>query len=127
MVAGVSAISELGMYLAGGVSKDYKLKLRQLASNLKDPNNPALRRKVLLGDIKPDALVRMESADMASEVRLSFLASMGTRLPASSTPPPPRGAFPPHLSPLCAQAFWHYKREGLCLGRLSVCSSICTS
>lgn len=45
------------------------MKLRSIKANLQDPKNPALRRKVLVGDIKPEALVRMESADMASEVR----------------------------------------------------------
>ncbi|KAK9830781.1 hypothetical protein WJX74_006949 [Apatococcus lobatus] len=62
-----SAIEAALLKHYGGVTKDYKLKLRTISANLKDPKNPALRRRVLVGDINPDALVRMESADMASE------------------------------------------------------------
>ena len=57
------------------MTKDYKLKLRTISSNLKDGKNPTLRRKVLVGEITPDGLVRMESADMASEVRSVVLPS----------------------------------------------------
>ena len=56
-------------WTAGGVTKEYKTKLRMISANLKDSTNPTLRRKVLVGEITPDGLVRMESADMASEVR----------------------------------------------------------
>ena len=56
--------------LAGSVNKEYKSKLRMLRANLKDGNNPGFRRRVLTGDLKANAVVRMESADMASEVHL---------------------------------------------------------
>ena len=39
--------------------------------NLKDPKNPDLRRKVLLGEIKPESLVTMSAEEMASHKRQS--------------------------------------------------------
>ncbi|XP_030937629.1 transcription elongation factor TFIIS-like [Quercus lobata] len=39
--------------------------------NLKDPKNPDLRRKVLLGEIKPESLVTMSAKEMASPKRQS--------------------------------------------------------
>ncbi len=37
----------------GGLSNDYKAKFRSLIFNLKDPNNPELRARVLRGEIAP--------------------------------------------------------------------------
>ncbi|KAG6769061.1 hypothetical protein POTOM_024676 [Populus tomentosa] len=45
------------------------LKYRSVLFNLKDPKNPDLRRKVLLGQIKPEKLVTMTSEEMASNHR----------------------------------------------------------
>ncbi|KAJ6332203.1 hypothetical protein OIU76_010565 [Salix suchowensis] len=45
------------------------VKYRSILFNLKDPKNPDLRRKVLLGQIKPEKLVTMTSEDMASNQR----------------------------------------------------------
>ncbi|XP_023874737.1 transcription elongation factor TFIIS [Quercus suber] len=39
--------------------------------NLKDPKNPDLRRKVLLGEIKPENLVTMSAKEMANHKRQS--------------------------------------------------------
>lgn len=46
-----------------------KFKYRSIMFNLKDGNNPDLRRKVLLGEIKPERLVTMPPDEMASEKR----------------------------------------------------------
>ena len=45
------------------------VKYRSVLFNLKDPKNPDLRRKVLLGQIKPEKLVTMTSEEMASNHR----------------------------------------------------------
>ncbi|PKI40967.1 hypothetical protein CRG98_038495 [Punica granatum] len=37
--------------------------------NIKDPNNPDLRRKVLLGQVKPERLISMTPEEMASDQR----------------------------------------------------------
>ncbi|KAF7816567.1 transcription elongation factor TFIIS [Senna tora] len=46
-----------------------KVKYRSLMFNLKDPNNPDFRRKVLLGELQPERLINMSTAEMASEQR----------------------------------------------------------
>ncbi|CAK7343538.1 unnamed protein product [Dovyalis caffra] len=46
-----------------------KLKYRSIMFNIKDQNNPDLRRKVLLGLVKPERLVTMSPEEMASEQR----------------------------------------------------------
>ncbi|XP_022761393.1 transcription elongation factor TFIIS-like [Durio zibethinus] len=46
-----------------------KFKYRSIMFNVKDPNNPDLRRKVLLGEVKPDRLITMTPEEMASEQR----------------------------------------------------------
>ncbi|KAL5974817.1 hypothetical protein ACLOJK_031488 [Asimina triloba] len=46
-----------------------KLKYRSIMFNLKDSNNPDLRRKVLLGQVKPERLVTMTPDEMASDKR----------------------------------------------------------
>ncbi|XVF29731.1 hypothetical protein REPUB_Repub15cG0147200 [Reevesia pubescens] len=46
-----------------------KFKYRSIMFNMKDPNNPDLRRKVLLGEVKPERLITMTPEEMASEQR----------------------------------------------------------
>ncbi|KAK9159339.1 hypothetical protein Scep_005913 [Stephania cephalantha] len=46
-----------------------KFKYRSIMFNIKDPNNPDLRRKVLLGVVKPERLINMTPEEMASEQR----------------------------------------------------------
>lgn len=46
-----------------------KFKYRSIMFNMKDPNNPDLRRKVLLGLVKPERLITMSPEEMASEKR----------------------------------------------------------
>ncbi|XVE84323.1 hypothetical protein DITRI_Ditri17bG0003400 [Diplodiscus trichospermus] len=46
-----------------------KFKYRSIMFNMKDPNNPDLRRKVLLGEVKPERLITMSPEEMASEQR----------------------------------------------------------
>jgi len=46
-----------------------KLKYRSIIFNLKDANNPDLRRRVLLGEIKPEKLIVMTAEEMASDQR----------------------------------------------------------
>lgn len=46
-----------------------KVKYRSLMFNLKDPNNPDFRRRVLLGEFAPERLINMSTQDMASDQR----------------------------------------------------------
>ncbi|CAI0423743.1 unnamed protein product [Linum tenue] len=46
-----------------------KLKYRSIMFNIKDPKNPDLRRKVLLGQINPERLMTMTPEEMASDQR----------------------------------------------------------
>ncbi|KAF5737301.1 putative Transcript elongation factor IIS [Tripterygium wilfordii] len=46
-----------------------KFKYRSIMFNIKDPNNPDLRRKVLLGHVKPERLISMTPDEMASDQR----------------------------------------------------------
>ncbi|KAH9308909.1 hypothetical protein KI387_036820, partial [Taxus chinensis] len=46
-----------------------KVKYRSIMFNLKDGSNPDLRRRVLLGEIKPDKLIVMTAEEMASDQR----------------------------------------------------------
>ncbi|XP_075660685.1 transcription elongation factor TFIIS-like [Castanea sativa] len=48
-----------------------KASYQSILFNLKDPKNPDLRRKVLLGEIKPENLVTMSVEEMASNKRQS--------------------------------------------------------
>jgi len=52
-----------------GTTPTYKSKIRTLFVNLKDKNNPGLRRSVTAGDIPAQTFARMTSQDMASEER----------------------------------------------------------
>ena len=70
---GVSIDLEKAMhnrYNAGGaIATDYKMKAKSLFSNLKDPKNPDLRRRVLLGEISVTALLAMSPHELASDQR----------------------------------------------------------
>ncbi|KAF5747681.1 putative Transcript elongation factor IIS [Tripterygium wilfordii] len=46
-----------------------KFKYRSIMFNIKDPNNPDLRRKVLVGHVKPERLITMTPDEMASDQR----------------------------------------------------------
>jgi len=52
-----------------GTTATYKSKIRTLFVNLKDKNNPGLRRSVTAGDIPALTFARMSSQEMASEER----------------------------------------------------------
>ncbi|CAO2820670.1 unnamed protein product [Amaranthus hypochondriacus] len=53
--------------LFGGVNKKYKEKGRSLLFNLKDRNNPELRKRVMSGEIPPDRLCSMTAEELASK------------------------------------------------------------
>ncbi|GAV84758.1 TFIIS_C domain-containing protein/TFIIS_M domain-containing protein/Med26 domain-containing protein [Cephalotus follicularis] len=53
----------------GRSNGNQKFKYRSIIFNIKDPNNPDLRRKVLLGEVKPERLITMSPEEMASEQR----------------------------------------------------------
>lgn len=53
--------------LFGGVNKKYKEKGRSLLFNLKDPNNPELRERVMSGEILPERLCSMTAEELASK------------------------------------------------------------
>ncbi|XP_011040772.1 PREDICTED: death-inducer obliterator 1-like [Populus euphratica] len=66
----VAAAVESVMFQKMGAFNGAKtVKYRSVLFNLKDPKNPDLRRKVLLGQIKPEKLVTMTSEEMASNHR----------------------------------------------------------
>eukprot|EP00249_Psilotum_nudum_P005160 c18625_g2_i1 orf=2-760(-) len=50
--------------LSRGVNK---LKYRSIMFNMKDSNNPDLRRRVLVGEVRPEQLVNMTPEEMASD------------------------------------------------------------
>ncbi|XP_044463699.1 uncharacterized protein LOC123194529 [Mangifera indica] len=50
-----------------GVNKKYKEKGRSLLFNLKDPNNPDLRERVMTGEIPPERLCAMSAEELASK------------------------------------------------------------
>lgn len=53
----------------GGSTGAQKAKYRSIMFNLKDPKNPDFRRNVLVGHIKPERLINMSTAEMASDQR----------------------------------------------------------
>ncbi|BBN17061.1 transcription elongation factor S-II [Marchantia polymorpha subsp. ruderalis] len=66
----VAVTVESAMFKKLGLSKDAnKTKYRSIMFNLKDANNPDLRRRVLLGEIEPEQLMTMSVDDMASDQR----------------------------------------------------------
>lgn len=46
-----------------------RVKLRSIMFNLRDDKNPDLRRRVLIGDVKPERLIDMPAEEMASDER----------------------------------------------------------
>ncbi|KAK3212791.1 hypothetical protein Dsin_017497 [Dipteronia sinensis] len=46
-----------------------KLKYRSVMFNIKDPKNPDLRRRVLLGEVNPERLLSLTPEEMASDAR----------------------------------------------------------
>ncbi|XP_056172203.1 transcription elongation factor TFIIS-like [Syzygium oleosum] len=53
----------------GRMNGTHKMKYRSLMFNIKDPKNPDFRRKVLLGHVKPERLLKMTTEEMASDER----------------------------------------------------------
>jgi len=53
----------------GGTNAEYKSKIRSLFVNLKDKNNPNLRKSVVDGDLSVEELSTMSSREMASDER----------------------------------------------------------
>jgi transcription elongation factor S-II len=67
---GAAAMVESAMFEKIGWSNGIKkAKYRSVLFSLKDPENPDLRRKVLLGQILPEVLVTMSAEQMASHKR----------------------------------------------------------
>jgi len=65
--ADIAAAVEEAVYRAhGGLSKEYKARIRSLAFNLKDAANPDLRARVLLGEVPPAKLAVMSPDELAS-------------------------------------------------------------
>mmetsp|Transcript_11207 Transcript_11207/g.20295 ORF Transcript_11207/g.20295 Transcript_11207/m.20295 type:complete len:310 (-) Transcript_11207:820-1749(-) len=63
-----AVLIEEAMYrFFGSVNNEYKAKARSLNFNLRDAKNPALRGRVLLGEISSDELVTSKPEDLASE------------------------------------------------------------
>ncbi|KAH9546346.1 hypothetical protein CY35_12G091000 [Sphagnum magellanicum] len=62
----VAVSVENAMFFSFGKEKN---KYRSIMFNLKDANNPDFRRRVLLGEIKPEEIVVMTAEDMASDQR----------------------------------------------------------
>ncbi|KAH9738662.1 transcription elongation factor TFIIS [Citrus sinensis] len=56
-------LKKLGPFNYG--TKEVKLKYRSICFNVRDSNNPDLRRKILLGEVEPEKLVRMIPEVMA--------------------------------------------------------------
>jgi transcription elongation factor S-II len=54
---------------AGATGPAYAAKGRSLAFNLKAADNPALRRRVLMGSLAPERLVSMSAEELASDAR----------------------------------------------------------
>ncbi|XP_077232822.1 transcription elongation factor TFIIS-like [Tasmannia lanceolata] len=66
----VAVLVESVMYEKLGRSNGaQKVKYRSIMFNLKDSNNPDLRRRVLLGHVKPERLIDMTPQEMASDQR----------------------------------------------------------
>ncbi|KAJ0040491.1 hypothetical protein Pint_27129 [Pistacia integerrima] len=67
---GVAVSTETEMFKKMGLYNGAnKLKYRSIMFNIKDPNNPDLRRKILLGEVKPERLINMSVEEMASDKR----------------------------------------------------------
>ncbi|KAH9673844.1 hypothetical protein KPL70_018252 [Citrus sinensis] len=71
--AGVAVSVESVLYKNMGPSKGAKaaVRYRAILFNVEDPKNPDFRRKLLLGEMKPETLVTMLPEEMASDARQS--------------------------------------------------------
>lgn len=56
---------------AGATSDPYRQKMRSLFQNLKSKSNPALRSRVLSGEIAPDRFVTMSAEELKSPERIA--------------------------------------------------------
>lgn len=66
----VACAVETALFAKLGLMKGAeKAKYRSIFFNLKDDKNPDFRRRVLLGEIKPEEIVTMTADDMASDER----------------------------------------------------------
>lgn len=66
----VAVLVETAMLEKWGKSNGaQKFKYRSIIFNIKDPNNPDFRRKILLGDIEPCDVPDLTAEEMASDVR----------------------------------------------------------
>jgi hypothetical protein len=61
-----SLASELELALRACATATFRSKYRQLVFNLRDPKNPQLRKRLLTGELAPDALLQLSGRDMAS-------------------------------------------------------------
>eukprot|EP01102_Stenamoeba_stenopodia_P020042 TRINITY_DN7691_c0_g1_i1.p1 TRINITY_DN7691_c0_g1~~TRINITY_DN7691_c0_g1_i1.p1 ORF type:complete len:315 (+),score=89.57 TRINITY_DN7691_c0_g1_i1:142-1086(+) len=78
--------------LCGGVTTEYKEKLRSLLFNLKDPKNPYLRANVLTGKISATELVRAKPEDLASPELKEWRQKEEKKLIDSKLSEPPASA-----------------------------------
>lgn len=66
----IATMVESAMFEKWGRSTGaHKAKYRSICFNIKDPNNPDFRRKVLLGQFPPNSIVHLGADDMASDAR----------------------------------------------------------
>lgn len=66
----VATMVESAMFEKWGRSTGaQKAKYRSICFNIKDPNNPDFRRKILLGQFPPNSIVYLSAEDMASDAR----------------------------------------------------------
>ncbi|KAI3470974.1 hypothetical protein Pfo_027637 [Paulownia fortunei] len=66
----VAVLVETAMFEKWGKSTGVqKAKYRSILFNIKDSNNPDFRRKVLLGDFEPHAILELTADEMASDAR----------------------------------------------------------
>ncbi|KAL2248987.1 transcription elongation factor TFIIS [Sesamum indicum] len=66
----IAVLVETSMYEKWGKSSGpQKAKYRSVLFNIKDSNNPDFRRKVLLGDFEPRAILELTADEMASDAR----------------------------------------------------------
>ncbi|KAH9737468.1 transcription elongation factor TFIIS [Citrus sinensis] len=70
---GVAVSVESVLYKNMGPSKGAKaaVRYRAISFNVKDPKNPDFRRKLLLGEVKPETMVTMLPEEMDSDERQS--------------------------------------------------------
>ena len=57
------------MHKACPENKSYQTKARSLLFNLKDPKNPALRQKLMRGELEAKKVIKMEASELASEAK----------------------------------------------------------